>query len=489
MKKHLLLLLMLMTSFGAMAQLEVKPGSFKEVTGFVNINTEKMYDDNDRAYSVVKVKTENINDKERRQLLFEGDARTFFELEYKPGEVWVYISYYATYLKISHPDFGSTEFTIPFDMQGKKGYELTLINKPSVNQEFADRLAKLEGALVGGIVAGEYGYIVIRTTPVDGAMVIIDGQEMEMKTPFVSESLNVGPHRVRVEKEFYKPYVTIVNVEKGKSTNLDVELKKAIGSLEIVTRPSNVNITIGGVDKGKSPQLFDNMQAGDYKIELNKKYYQTVVKDVTIEAGEKSVVDVELKGMLRKTGWRFRPEIGIGIIDKPQTLIFHNFFWGSAFCQAFETNIHVNIDANIGYQLNPYIYLGAGVGLDLIDKASLIALPLFINPRFYFNKVESGFYCDIKAGVSLTVRSSKGYCEYNRDDDQYLKYLDNDVKTGDFSGSIELGYEYKHSSFGVSFNILSVSQTAKNLYDNTENTTKTMRSTFMIRYGYSIFKK
>ncbi|MBO2524058.1 MAG: hypothetical protein CW336_09475, partial [Bacteroidetes bacterium] len=142
----------------------VDEGSFKEVVGFVNINTEKMYDDNDRAYAVLKVKTENINDRERHRLLFEGDARTFFELEYKPGEVWVYISYYATYLKISHPDFGSTEFWFPFDMQGKKGYELTIINKPSVDQEFADRLSRLEDAMAGGGVSGDYGYIVIQTT-------------------------------------------------------------------------------------------------------------------------------------------------------------------------------------------------------------------------------------------------------------------------------------------------------------------------------------
>lgn len=129
MKKLLFLILTSILTMPLFAQLEVKEGSFKEVTGFVNINTEMMYDDNDRAYAVVKVKTENINDKERRQLLFEGDARTFFELEYKPGEVWVYISYYASYLKISHPDFGTTEFTFPFDMVGKKGYELTLVKK------------------------------------------------------------------------------------------------------------------------------------------------------------------------------------------------------------------------------------------------------------------------------------------------------------------------------------------------------------------------
>ena len=147
MKKLFILFFSILLSLNTMAQLEVKEGSFKEVVGFVNINTDMMYDDNDKPYAVLKVKTESINDKERRELLFQGDARTFIECEYKVGEVWLYISYYATYLKISHPDYGSTEFWFPFDMQGKKGYELTLFNKPSIDEDFQKRLERLETEL------------------------------------------------------------------------------------------------------------------------------------------------------------------------------------------------------------------------------------------------------------------------------------------------------------------------------------------------------
>ena len=129
MKKSIILFLALYLSLSAIAQLEVKEGSFKEVKGFVNINLDIQTDDNDIPYSVVKVKTENINDKQRRELIFQGDAATFIECEYKVGEVWVYLTYKASYLKISHPDLSSTEFWFPFDMEPKKGYELTLVNK------------------------------------------------------------------------------------------------------------------------------------------------------------------------------------------------------------------------------------------------------------------------------------------------------------------------------------------------------------------------
>lgn len=149
MKRFTAILFLFLLSLSARAQLEVKPGSFKEVAGFVNINMDIQTDDNDVPFAVLKVKTENINDKQRRELLFQGDAATFIECEYKVGEVWVYITYKATYLKISHPDLSSTEFWFPFDMQPKKGYELTLVNNAALatDEETLERIRKLEEAL------------------------------------------------------------------------------------------------------------------------------------------------------------------------------------------------------------------------------------------------------------------------------------------------------------------------------------------------------
>ena len=146
-RKLIILFLAIILSFSSFAQLEVKQDSFKEVPGFVNINLDIQTDDNDIPYAVLKVKTENINDKQRRELLFQGDAATFIECEYKVGEVWVYLTYRATFLKISHPDLSSTEFWFPFDMQPKKGYELTLVNKSDFNivqEQLKSRIEELE---------------------------------------------------------------------------------------------------------------------------------------------------------------------------------------------------------------------------------------------------------------------------------------------------------------------------------------------------------
>jgi hypothetical protein len=227
MKKSFLLIILIISSFLCQAQLQVKDGSFKKVDGFVNINIEKMFDDNDKPYAVLKIKTENINDKQRRELCFGGDAQTFFETEYKDGEVWLYISYYATFLKISHPDLSSTEFWFPFDMEPKRGYELTLVNKPSIDEEIISRIEKLENSkaeVVGN--PEDFGYIVVKTGSLEGATVYIDGNEMEMKTPFVSDPIKQGPHKIKVVKDGYEAYSDIVVVDGKGMKTVNVDLKK-----------------------------------------------------------------------------------------------------------------------------------------------------------------------------------------------------------------------------------------------------------------------
>ncbi len=235
MKKVVLLAIALVISLCSLAQLEVKSNSFKEVPGFVNINPDQDYqfDDNDLPFAVIKVRTENITDKQRRELRFEGNGGTFIVLEYKTGEVWVYLTAkYADYLKISHPDFSSIEFTLPFDLEPKKGYELTLINKPAVDEDIVKRLEKLENASnVAPVVVPvevvekpktDVGYITVKTTP-KGAYVLVDNKIVGT-TPYLSESVSVGNHKISVRLEGYEPVAQRLEIKKGEEIALEFAL-------------------------------------------------------------------------------------------------------------------------------------------------------------------------------------------------------------------------------------------------------------------------
>jgi hypothetical protein len=259
MKRLLLLVVSLLLSVMAFAQLEVREGSFKEVQGFVNINAEKMYDDNERPYAVLKIKTENIDSKQRRELKFGGDAQTFFETEYKDGEVWLYISYYATFLKISHEDLSSTEFWFPFDMEPKKGYELTLVNKPSVDEDLLRRIENLENASAALITEQtiekpidkpkekpiekpieKVGYITVKSTP-KGAWVLVDNKIVGV-TPYLSESLVVGKHKITARLEGYEDDAKRVEIKEGEEVSIEfVLVSENVDNQEIITGKESKN--------------------------------------------------------------------------------------------------------------------------------------------------------------------------------------------------------------------------------------------------------
>lgn len=188
MRRFILLVIVLFLSIPVFAQLEVKKGSFKEVPGFVNINPDPNYqtDDNDLPFAVIKVRTENITDKQRRELKFSGNAGTFIMLEYKDGEVWVYLTaQYAEYLKISHPDLSSTEFTLPFDLRPKHGYELTLVNTSNP-------------------VVNGWASLTIKTKPEIGANIMLNGRAIDEITPHTNSMIPSGKYEITVSKERYK---------------------------------------------------------------------------------------------------------------------------------------------------------------------------------------------------------------------------------------------------------------------------------------------
>lgn len=270
MKKLLLFFLAIFLSIPVFAQLEVKEGSFKEVKGFVNINTDKMYDDNDKPYAVLKIKTENINNRQRRELSFSGDAATFFEIEYKQGEVWLYLSYYATFIKISHPDLSSTEYYFPYDMEPKKGYELTLVNKSYMPVT---------------PIQDQYNYIVI-TADRKEAMIYIDG--VYMGNERASQSFEVGEkHGYRIECDDYETVNDTITITSGDPISIDVKLVPTFGYINVTTEPeSGAIVFIDGVKVGTSPYKSDRLQGGEHTLRVVKEMYNTYEGKVLVGKGD-----------------------------------------------------------------------------------------------------------------------------------------------------------------------------------------------------------
>lgn len=275
MKRYIVLFVVLFFSVCANAQLEVKQDSFKEVPGFVNINVDKMYDDNDKPYAVLKINTENINDKQRHELYFQGNAATFFEIEYKVGEVWVYLSYYATYIKISHPDLSSTEFWFPFDMEPKKGYELTLVNKTTINKNGSGSLS-------------------IITSPEDGATISLNGKIINQRTPYFNDMIASGQYEVTVSKHGFESVTRTITIHDGVVDTVNIYMPYLYCMIDIDSEPLGATVFIDNIEYGTTPITINNIIYGTHVLKIKKENHLAFKERFIVNNQEKLVFNAKL---------------------------------------------------------------------------------------------------------------------------------------------------------------------------------------------------
>ena len=277
MRKFLFLLFALFLYVSAFAQLEVKPGSFKEVHGFVNINSDPNYqtDDNELPFAVIKVRTENITDKQRRDLRFESNLAVGIVLEYHTGEVWVYLTAkYADYLKISHPDFGVYEYTLPFDLQPKKGYEMALVYK-----------AYAPAAPVKEI----YNFLIITADQPNATIYVDDVYVGESGKQGVYKSFRAGEkHNWRIECELYhgESGEATIPVKEGENITVEKRLRPAFGYLNVTSSPENGAVVfIDGKKVGQTPFKSDRLASGEHRVRVMKEMFSAAEKTFTVTDG------------------------------------------------------------------------------------------------------------------------------------------------------------------------------------------------------------
>jgi hypothetical protein len=118
----------------------------------------------------------------------------------------------------------------------------------------------------------------------EAAEIEIDGKSYG-NTPF-KDFLEQGQHKIRLEKNGYKPYEKIVTVNRDETTEVLAKMETLPGSLSIESEPTGAALFINGIDYGVTPYKRDVIDAGDYTVRLSKEGYDTLEQTVTVHPGE-----------------------------------------------------------------------------------------------------------------------------------------------------------------------------------------------------------
>lgn len=93
---------------------------------------------------------------------------------------------------------------------------------------------------------------------------------------------------------------------------------------------------------------------------------------------------------------------------------------------------------NWGYQLNPYVFVGVGSGLDIDPAIDNGFVPLFANVRFNLSKKQNTPFVDVKIGTSLVLSAeSDVYNDLLLEDHFYRG-----IAVGYSWGNVDVAYQY-----------------------------------------------
>ena len=215
--------------------------------------------------ALIKISTENITAQERCRITFKGNLATYFDVHLEPSEIYLYISArVSTFIEIHHPDYGKTEFILPFDLDDFCGYEMVLQYVPLV---------------ANANVTQRNNHLTI-TSAQPNASIYIDDD-------YVSDgfkSLEIGStHTWKIECDLYHTETGTVTITDGEPITIEKQLRPAYGFINITSEPeSDAVVFINNKKVGTTPYQSDKMASGTYNIRVVKDMYKTTEQTFTI---------------------------------------------------------------------------------------------------------------------------------------------------------------------------------------------------------------
>ena len=333
MKFLLFVILVMSVSLAEAQQLSVK--SFRKLENDLSARgSEGRTDQNGDRCAIIKiVTTESGFD-------FDPDALGSMGSIQKKGEIWLYVPYGARRLTIRHAQLGMLrDYAYPERIEKACVYELVLTTgrvRTVVEEEIGGQWLVLttepEEAMVyidevyeagesgrvqkflplgrhayrvdyalyhpeAGqveLTSGErtelkvrlrpaFGYVEVTSEPESGARVLIDGKEVGV-TPYRSDPLESGEHRIEVLKAMYAPASQMVTVTDGHTLPVGMQLSANYGTLTFQTDASS-EIWINNEKKGEG-SWSGRLNAGIYILEVRRPFHRSVRQSLEVKAGD-----------------------------------------------------------------------------------------------------------------------------------------------------------------------------------------------------------
>jgi hypothetical protein len=156
-----------------------------------------------------------------------------------------------------------------------------------------------------------FGTLEIRSEP--RARAYVDGQFVG-ETP-VSFGTNVGQHTVRLERDGYAPFEATVNVRGGETQRVSANLARLVRTGELLVQGNVGGAEVfldgeyrGSLASGSGELLLRDLAAGEYRLRVSAPGFESVERNVTVRANERTQVRLSQPRLAREGTVRFETD-------------------------------------------------------------------------------------------------------------------------------------------------------------------------------------
>jgi serine/threonine protein kinase/TPR repeat protein len=135
----------------------------------------------------------------------------------------------------------------------------------------------------------------IQTEPA-GASVLLDGKPPQL-SPNTFTHVPFGPHQISATLDNYEPIKQDIQVRKGMSPELRLELKpiQEIAALSVQSEPAGASVLLDGKPPQKPPNTFTHVPFGLHQLTATLDEYEPIKQDIQVRAGMSPEIQLQLK--------------------------------------------------------------------------------------------------------------------------------------------------------------------------------------------------
>lgn len=230
---------------------------------------------------------------EKRKVLFRAVDEKLVEVSFKFNVNDVYCSYnqFAPNRSINNISIfkiPAGEYTFHFKKDGYKTHSRTIkiINDTTFDIALIEDKTVISEYRLPGIA------IIISNPP--GAEIILDGQKFG-NAPSTISGLSPGQHQLELRKSKYYSNFSTIEIEEGKSKNLNLNLLQKFGYLTVLGNPDGSEVFINGKLIGSTPMDRFEVESGEYDVLIKKDLYHNYESyNVVINDGQYTDLEYHL---------------------------------------------------------------------------------------------------------------------------------------------------------------------------------------------------